>query len=131
MESVLSGRNLILELSLKVDEKKTCFFRGGRKLKAPKLDCGPERTDSILLVFFFSSSCLLSISDGVGASCVFCAIMIVLDQIEYSQTVDVFQAVRRLRLVRPQAVRNLVSFKKFDSVKGLSKPSRALSTTVN
>ena len=38
MESVLSGRNLILELSLKVDEKKTCFFRGGRKLKAPKLD---------------------------------------------------------------------------------------------
>ena len=49
MESVLSGRNLILELSLKVDEKKTCFFRGGRKLKAPKLDCGPERTDSILL----------------------------------------------------------------------------------
>ena len=23
---VLSGRNLILELSLKVDEKKTCFF---------------------------------------------------------------------------------------------------------
>ena len=26
MESVLSGRNLILELSLKVDEKKTSFF---------------------------------------------------------------------------------------------------------
>ena len=50
MESVLSGRNLILELSLKVDEKKTCFFRGGRKLKAPNLDCGPERTDSILLL---------------------------------------------------------------------------------
>ena len=26
MESVLSGRNLILELSLKVDEKKQVFF---------------------------------------------------------------------------------------------------------
>ena len=52
MESVLSGRNLILELSLKVDEKKTSFFfeeaEGRReknlfflrrsKVESPKLD---------------------------------------------------------------------------------------------
>ena len=64
MVSVLSGRNLTLELSLKVDEKKNCFFfeeaegrreknnffRGDRRLKVPKLDCGPERTDTILLL---------------------------------------------------------------------------------
>ena len=62
MVSVLSGRNLILELSLKVDEKKTSFFRGGRRttrkklvfLRRPKVESskvrfGPERTDTILL----------------------------------------------------------------------------------
>ena len=37
MISVLSGRNLILELSLKVDEKKTSFFRGGRRTTRKKL----------------------------------------------------------------------------------------------
>ena len=63
MESVLSGRNLTLELSLKIDEKKTSFFfRGGQRtmrkktcfLRRPKVESskvrfGPERTDSILL----------------------------------------------------------------------------------
>ncbi|XP_072041259.1 receptor-type tyrosine-protein phosphatase kappa-like [Amphiura filiformis] len=48
--------------------------------------------------------------DGVGASCVFCTIMSVIDQLEYNQTIDIFQAVRRLRLVRPQAVRNLTQY---------------------
>ena len=63
MVSVLSGRNIILELSLKVDEKKNkFFFRGGRRttrkklvfLRRPKVESskvrfGPERTDTILL----------------------------------------------------------------------------------
>ena len=38
MISVLSGTNLTLELLPEVDEKKTCFFRGDRRLKVPKLD---------------------------------------------------------------------------------------------
>ena len=63
MISVLSGRNLILELSPKVDEKKTSFFfeeaEGRREkklvfLRRPKVESskvrfGPERTDIILL----------------------------------------------------------------------------------
>ncbi|XP_072041267.1 receptor-type tyrosine-protein phosphatase mu-like [Amphiura filiformis] len=48
--------------------------------------------------------------DGVGASCAFCTIMSVIDQLEYNQTIDIFHAVRRLRLVRPQAVRNLAQY---------------------
>ena len=63
MESVLSERNLILKLSLKVDEKKqvffsrrpkddekkkTCFLRRS-KVESFKVRFGPERTDSILL----------------------------------------------------------------------------------
>ena len=61
---VLSGRNIILELSLKVDEKKTSFFfeeaEGRREknlffLRRPKVESskvrfGPERTGTILLV---------------------------------------------------------------------------------
>ena len=63
MISVLSGRNIILELSLKVDEKKTSFFfeeaEGRRekklvflrrsKVESSKVRFGPERTDIILL----------------------------------------------------------------------------------
>ena len=75
MVSVLSGRNLILELSLKVGEKKTSFFfeeaEGRReknlfylrrpKVESPKLDCGPERTDTILLKQLFNAKLLLVI----------------------------------------------------------------------
>ena len=64
MISVLSGRNIILELSLKVDEKKTSFFfeeaEGRRekklvflrrsKVESSKVRFGPERTDIILLI---------------------------------------------------------------------------------
>ena len=64
MESVLSGTESNFGTFTEVDEKKTCFFfeeaegrrekklvfRGDRRLKVSKLDCGPERTDSILLV---------------------------------------------------------------------------------
>ena len=39
MESVLSGRNLILELSLKVDEKKTSFFFEEAKRRREKKTC--------------------------------------------------------------------------------------------
>ena len=63
MIPVLSGRNIILELSLKVDEKKTSFFfeeAEGRREKKPcflrrpkvessKVRFGPERTGIILL----------------------------------------------------------------------------------
>ena len=63
MESVLSGTESNFGTFTEVDEKKTCFFfeeaegrrekklvfRGDRRLKVSKLDCGPERTDSILL----------------------------------------------------------------------------------
>ena len=65
MISVLSGRNLILELSLKVGEKKTsfffeeaegrrekktCFFLRRPKVESSKVRFGPERTDTILLL---------------------------------------------------------------------------------
>ena len=52
MISVLSGRNLILELSLKVDEKKTSFFfeeaKGRREkklvfLRRPKVESSKVR----------------------------------------------------------------------------------------
>ena len=63
MESVLFGRNIILELSLKVDEKKTSFFSRRpkddekkklvflrrSKVEISKVRFGPKRTDSILL----------------------------------------------------------------------------------
>ena len=41
--------------------EKNNFFRGDRRLKVPKLDCGPERTDSILLkvCIFYAARVLL------------------------------------------------------------------------
>ena len=58
MISVLSGSFLILELSPKVDEKKTCFFSRRSKVESSKVRFGPERTDIILLlgsIFYMDS----------------------------------------------------------------------------
>ena len=78
MESVLFGRNIILELSLKVDEKKISFFfeeaKGRRekklvflrrsKVESSKVRFGPKRTDSILLC---KLECLLLICTYTNA----------------------------------------------------------------
>ncbi|XP_072041076.1 uncharacterized protein [Amphiura filiformis] len=45
--------------------------------------------------------------NGVGASCAFLAIMLILEELDKEDELDVFQAVRKLRLARPQAVQNL------------------------
>ena len=73
MISVLFGRNLILGLSLKVDEKKTSFFfeeaEGRRekklvflrrsKVESSKVRFGPKRTDIILLLYTSSNAALI------------------------------------------------------------------------
>ena len=46
----------------------------------------------------------------LGSSCAFLTVMSVVEQLEQgSEHIDIFQAVRKLRLVRPQAVQNVVS----------------------
>ena len=52
--------------------------------------------------------CLIFFSDGVGCTGVFCALSVVLHSLEESQMVDVFQAVKSLRMVRPGMVETKV-----------------------
>ena len=52
-------------------------------------------------------------SDGGNRSGTFIACMNAFDQLKAEQAVDIFQIVRRLKLVRPQFVETMVSFQIF------------------
>ena len=49
-------------------------------------------------------------SDGVGRSGTFCAIYSILERVKLEQVVDVFQAIKVIRVRRPLAVETLVGF---------------------
>ena len=53
---------------------------------------------------------ILTCSDGVGRSGTFCAIYSILERVKLEQVVDVFQAVKALRVRRPGALKTSVSF---------------------
>ena len=59
----------------------------------------------IIFTFFFN----LFVSDGLGVSGVFCALVSLLERMKVEKVVDVFQSVKRLRMNRPGMVANVVS----------------------
>lgn len=59
-----------------------------------------EQYSSVHIQFLFS--------DGSGRSGTFCAVYSLLERVKSEQVVDVFQAIRVLRLGRPEAVETLV-----------------------
>ncbi|XP_057313832.1 tyrosine-protein phosphatase Lar-like [Hydractinia symbiolongicarpus] len=57
--------------------------------------------------FYGDGTILVTCSDGANRSGTFIACMNALDQLKVEQHIDVFQTVRRMRLVRPEFVENL------------------------
>lgn len=53
----------------------------------------------------------MSFSDGIGRSGTFCALYSVLERLKIEQVVDVFQAVKAMRISRPGLVKSAVSCK--------------------
>ena len=51
----------------------------------------------------------LFLSNGIGRSGVFCAVSTVIEKIGTEEVIDVFQAVKRLRMNSPQMIESLVS----------------------
>lgn len=51
----------------------------------------------------------LSFSDGIGRSGTFCALYSVLERVKTEQVVDVFQAIKAMRIPRPGLVKTTVS----------------------
>ncbi|XP_072041078.1 receptor-type tyrosine-protein phosphatase delta-like [Amphiura filiformis] len=85
----------------------------------PSKDDKPESPDSVLALIecldqWQKDSNNLRVAvhciNGVGASCAFLAIMLIIEQLDKDDDIDVFRAVRRLRLVRPQAVQKLAQY---------------------
>ena len=73
-------------------------------MKQAQVETIQTRTSSLSLFF-----CWCVFRNGVGRSGVFCAVSTVAEKITSDDAVDIFQAVKRLRMNRPLMVETLVS----------------------
>ena len=62
----------------------------------------------VVLSCYLSGLCLLSFSDGIGRTGAFCTLYSVLERVKTEQIVDVFQAVKTLRIQRTGLMTTIV-----------------------
>ena len=62
----------------------------------------------VVLSCYLSGLCLLSSSDGIGRTGAFCTLYSVLERVKTEQIVDVFQAVKTLRIQRTGLMATIV-----------------------
>ena len=74
---------------------------------APCTPCSSFRS-SVLFVYFAHLVCFVG-RDGLGRSGTFCALYSVLERVKVEQVVDVFQAIKAMRISRPGLVKTAVS----------------------
>ncbi|KFM78748.1 Receptor-type tyrosine-protein phosphatase alpha, partial [Stegodyphus mimosarum] len=105
-------RELYLRISSEMEEKESLSVNIFQVLNWPVTDNLPSDTSSLLSVLkkIKLSQCKLPITviclDGATACGIFCAALYLCDRIQSEQEVDIFQAVKCIKVNRPQFISN-------------------------